>query len=376
MESNKSTKNFVPKKTKGKNIYKAWLLLEGRAGDDKQLRDIVDLLNWEAIPIKLNTSIFEVIVHKFFGARFFIRKIIKKQLPEPDAIFIIGGRNATIAHAIKKNSGNKIKLYAMGRPFAPFSWFDLIITTPQYCLPKNPKTIELPLPISIPDIETNKLEKWEDLINKTNKPKICVLLGGNNSNYYFSSTFTTYLCSCLMSYAKQKNAILLITNSPRTPKEMTSKLKKELGQSHIFYDVNDTNIPNPYWMFINISQEVLVTSDSISMISDACNIGKLVRIIALPNTIWDKLIQKLQMINSPQSDKMVKSFLSYLITKGIWTPPRNIRNLHKRLIEEQKVLWFDNKSPENLKKTVKNKYNYNNLITTITRNIEKEINDN
>ena len=179
-----------------------------------------------------------------------------------------------------------------------------------------------------------------------------------------------------MSYAKQKNAILLITNSPRTPKEMTSKLKKELGQGHIFYDVNDTNIPNPYWMFINISQEVLVTSDSISMISDACKIGKLVKIIALPNTIWDKLIQKLQMINSPQSDKMIKSFLSYLITKGIWTPPRNIRNLHKRLIKEQKVLWFDNKSPENLKKTVKNKYNYNNLITTITRNIEKEINDN
>ena len=37
MESNKSTKNFVPKKTKGKNIYKAWLLLEGRAGDERQV---------------------------------------------------------------------------------------------------------------------------------------------------------------------------------------------------------------------------------------------------------------------------------------------------------------------------------------------------
>ena len=81
------------------------------------------------------------------------------------------------------------------------------------------------------------------------------------------------------------------------------------------------------------------------------------------------------MINSPRSAKIIKSFSSYLITKGIWTPPRNIRNLHNRLVEEQRVLWFDNKLPKNPKKTAKNKYNYNNLITTITRNIENKIND-
>ncbi len=375
MESNKTTQSYVLKKTKKQNNYKAWLLLEGRAGDDKQLLDIINLLKWQAIPVKLNTSIFEIVIQRFFGPRLFLKKIIKRQLPDPDAIFIIGGRNASVAHAIKKNSGNKIKLYAMGRPFAPFAWFDLIITTPQYCLPKSPKTIELPLPISIPDVDSNKLEKWERLIDKVNKPKICVLLGGNNSNYYFNSTFTANLCKSLTSYAKQKNAILLITNSPRTPQQVTNKLKKELGQSHIFYDINHKNVSNPYWMFIKVSQEVLVTSDSVSMISDAYRNGKLVRIIALPNTIWDKLIQKLQMINSAKSKKMLKSCLSYLVTKGIWTPPRNIKNLHNRLVEEKKVVWFDDKLPGSSIKSVENTYNYNNLINILNRNIQNKIND-
>ncbi len=375
MESGRTTENYIFKKDKEKNIYKAWILLEGRTGDDKQLRNLVDLLKWQVIPVNLNTSIIEIIFHRCFGAKLFLKKINKKKLPEPDAIFIIGGRNAALAHAIKKNSRNKIKLYAMGRPFAPLSWFDLIITTPQYCLPKNPKTIELALPISNPDIEPYHSKKWENLIHKTKKPRICVLLGGNNSNYHFSSDFTKNLCKSLANYANLKNGSLLITNSSRTPKETTRKLKIELGQNHIFYDINDRNVSNPYWMFINSSQEVLVTSDSISMIADACRNGKLVRIIALPSTFWNKSIQKLQTIKFVKSHRLIRSFLSFLITKGILTPPRNIENLLNKLVDAKIVSWFDNKLPENPIKPDKNNYNYNKLITKLNQNIKNKIND-
>ena len=376
MESNKTTVDYLFKKHSEKVGYKAWILLEGRAGDDKQLLDLVNLLKWEVIPITLNTSIWELIAHRLFGTKLFLTKIIKNQFPEPDAIFIIGGRNAAIAYAIKKNSGDKIKLYALGRPFAPFSWFDLIITTPQYCLPKSSKIIELLLPISTPNIELDRLEKWKSVIQKTNKTKICVLLGGNNSNYCFSPTFTEKLCKSLIDYARRKNAILLITNSARTPREATSKLKKELGRDHIFYDINDNDISNPYWMFIDSSQEVLVTSDSVSMIADACKNEKFVRIIALPSTFWNKLIEKLRQTKFLQSLKIVQCFLSFLIKRGIWTPPRNIKNLHDQLVEKKIVDWFDNKLTENPIKPVKNPYNYNNLIAVLNRSIKNKINDN
>ena len=376
MESDKPAVDYSFRKHDEKVSYKAWVLLEGRTGDDKQLLDLVNLLEWELIPIALNTSIWELIAHRLFGTRLFLKKIIENQFPRPDAIFTIGGRNAAIAYAIKKNSGNKIKLYVLGRPFAPFSWFDLIITTPQYCLPKSSKTIELPLPVSTPNIELDKLERWKSVIQKTNKSKICVLLGGNNSNYHFSPTFTENLCKSLTDYARRKNASLLITNSSRTPREATSKLKKELGQNHIFYDVNDNSISNPYWMFIDSSQEVLVTSDSVSMIADACKSDKFVRIIALPSTFWNKLIEKLRQAKFIQSHKIIQSFLSFLIKRGVWTPPRNIKNLHDQLVEKKIVGWFDSNLPENSIKTVKNTYNYSNLIAELNRNIKNKINDN
>mgnify|MGYP007000457706 CR=1 len=71
------------------------------------------------------------------------------------------------------------KLFALGRPFAPYSWFDLIITTPQYCLPDSHNLVELPLPISLPRAADNSLGKWESIISQINKSKICVLIGGN-----------------------------------------------------------------------------------------------------------------------------------------------------------------------------------------------------
>ena len=243
-------------------------------------------------------------------------------------------------------------------------------------MPKSSRTIELPLPVSTPNIELDKLESWKSVIQKTNKVKICVLLGGNNSNYHFSPTFTENLCKSLTDYARRKNACLLITNSSRTPREATSKLKKAIGQNHIFYDINDNSISNPYWMFIDSSQEVLVTSDSVSMIADACKNDKLVRIIALPSTFWNKLIEKLRQTRFIRSNKIIQSFLSFLIKKGIWTPPRNIKNLHAQLLEKKIVNWFDNKLPENPIKPVKNTYNYSNLIAILNQNIRNKINDN
>ena len=59
MESDKPAVDYPFRKHNEKVSYKAWVLLEGRTGDDKQLLDLVNLLEWELIPIALNTSIWD-----------------------------------------------------------------------------------------------------------------------------------------------------------------------------------------------------------------------------------------------------------------------------------------------------------------------------
>ena len=111
------------------------------------------------------------------------------------------------------------------------------------------------------------------------------------------------------------------------------------------------------------------------MIADACKNDKFVRIIALPSTFWNKLIEKLRQAKFIQSHRIIQSFLSFLIKRGVWTPPRNIKNLHDQLVEKKIVGWFDSNLPENPIKTVKNTYNYSNLIAELNRNIKNKIND-
>ena len=128
-------------------------------------------------------------------------------------------------------------------------------------------------------------------------------------------------------------------------------------------------------MFIDSSQEVLVTSDSVSMIADACKSDKFVRIIALPSTFWNKLIEKLRQAKFIQSHRIIQSFLSFLIKRG-FGPLRAISKIFTISLLKKIVGWFDSNLPENPIKTVKNTYNYSNLIAELNRNIKNKINDN
>ena len=226
------------------------------------------------------------------------------------------------------------------------------------------------MPISTPKSKLNDPLEWKEAIEQIEKVKICVLVGGDNSNYRFNQEFVKKMSKSLIDYANSRNAVLLITNSPRTPKKVTDQLKKELKQKHIFHDINNKDIVNPYWKFIDVSQEILVTSDSISMISDACKTNKTVRIIALPQTIWDKLIQKTLKINFLKSNYLIKSCLNFVVEKGFWTPPRNIFNLHKKLLEKNMIGWFDGKDvPKKKEKNNEDIHCYNILLNRINQDI-------
>ena len=58
----------------------------------------------------------------------------------------------------------------------------------------------------------------------------------------------------LVDYANSINAVLLVTNSLELQKMLLTK--KELKQKHIFHDINNKSIENPYWKFIEVSQEI------------------------------------------------------------------------------------------------------------------------
>ena len=59
--------------------------------------------------------------------------------------------------------------------------------------------------------------------------------------------------------------------SRRTPINIKNMIKQKASKKNLFFPQKRIN---PYWCLLNISEYIFVTSDSISMISDALSSGK------------------------------------------------------------------------------------------------------
>ena len=80
--------------------------------------------------------------------------------------------------------------------------------------------------------------------------------------------------------ARQRNASLLITPSRRTGADVIRILKAELaGVPHYLWDMQSEN---PYFGLLGLADFLVVTSDSVNMVSEAASTGKPVYVADLP----------------------------------------------------------------------------------------------
>ena len=105
-----------------------------------------------------------------------------------------------------------------------------------------------------------------------NNPQIAVMLGGNNKRYGVSSSSVEKVANDVFDYAQRNNARLIIIPSRRTPKKARMLFEKlDKDKKHIFWDGEHGN---PYPNIFSIADEIIVTSDSVNMVTEACLFGR------------------------------------------------------------------------------------------------------
>ncbi len=114
--------------------------------------------------------------------------------------------------------------------------------------------------------------------------KIGVLLGGETKNYTFTEAQAKKLAEALKISAKELNALLLITTSRRTPVLIEKLLKAEFEKDlhcPVLVLANERNIPEAVGGILGLSDIVVVSGESISMVSEAASSGKKVLVFPL-----------------------------------------------------------------------------------------------
>lgn len=255
-----------------------WCLLGRKAGDNTQVLALADQLGWGYQEKRIVARPWELLTH--LTLRVTLAGIDRAESsalapPWPDLVLTAGRRNEPVARWVQRQSGGRTRLVHIGRPWAPLAAWDLIVTTPQYFLPHQSNVRHNTLPLHRmpgPELEAAGVELREQQAGLP-RPWIAVLLGGDSGKFVFTADKGARLGRLCVKLARDSGGSLLLTDSPRTPRDAGDALEKELSVPHSYHRWGDTG-PNPYRGLLHQADAFVVTGESMSMLAEAAAMGR------------------------------------------------------------------------------------------------------
>lgn len=189
--------------------------------------------------------------------------------PWPDLLVTCGRRTAALSIAIRKASGGATATVHVQNPLTRLSAFDLVVAA-DHDEVSGPNVLSLPT--ALHDVTPARLaaaaEAWRGRLRPDGRPLIGVLLGGSTKRAPFTPHQADRLAAGLAQARAGLGARLAITPSRRTPAEVRARLAERLaGDTETF--LWDFEGENPYLGILGLSDRLVATSDSVSMISEA-----------------------------------------------------------------------------------------------------------
>lgn len=146
------------------------------------------------------------------------------------------------------------------------------------------KTTGIPNPIS-PDILNSEREILLDVLKLKDQKRIGILIGGSDKHETISMTDAKQLLQFCQETVNTQHVQILLTTSRRTPLEVTDLLNESLTREEwcpLYVDpYTPSEIDDPYQAILALSDILIVSADSFSMVCEAASSGKKVYVIKL-----------------------------------------------------------------------------------------------
>lgn len=200
--------------------------------------------------------------------------------PWPD-LLIATGRLSVPASLYVKRHNPKTCTVQLQNPAIALTRFDLVVA-PEHDNLSGPNVISTRggLHRVTPAMLASESEKLAPKIENLRRPYIAVLLGGSNAAYQMTPQAIQKFTRQIADAAISTGGSLLVTPSRRTGNDNMDLFKKELGNIPAY--IWDGQGDNPYYGMLGLADYIIVTCDSVNMVSEACTTGKPVYVIDLP----------------------------------------------------------------------------------------------
>ena len=200
--------------------------------------------------------------------------------PWPDVVISCGRRTAGAALAIRRkaaadptNTAPPPLLAHIQDPRIDPNVFDLLVV-PLHDPARGPTVVNTlgALNPHDPARLSAAAEALDPAIQDLSRPRIAVSVGGSNKRYDFSSDAVERFISDLRHLAQSSGAALLVATSRRTDTATRKALAEGLADVPGWVWTGEGE--NPYLGFLGLADAIVVTSDSVNMVSEACATGK------------------------------------------------------------------------------------------------------
>jgi hypothetical protein len=200
--------------------------------------------------------------------------------PWPDILIATGRQTVAIACAIRRAGGGRTFAVQIQNPRVAPSRFDAVVVPRHDRLSgDNVIVTEGALHRVTPERLDAARERFRADLSRLPRPLISVLVGGGNKQYRLTRDAIARLCSGLTRLAHEQGAGLAVTPSRRTGPEAEEALRQALRNLPAV--IWDGRGENPYYGFLASADAIVVTSDSVNMVSEACAAGKPVYVFHL-----------------------------------------------------------------------------------------------
>jgi hypothetical protein len=132
----------------------------------------------------------------------------------------------------------------------------------------------LPLHDVTPETLAAEAARCGDALRQLPRPLTAVLVGGSSGPYLFTQDAAARLARTASRLAAARGGALLVTTSARTGQAAADALAAGLSVPHVLYRWQGPSDDNPFHAFLGLSDEILVTADSVSMLAEACATGR------------------------------------------------------------------------------------------------------
>ena len=339
---------------------RVWVMMGHKAGDNSQILALAEALGW---PFEVKRLVYrptELLTNLL--APLTLLGVVRRRSsplapPWPDLIISAGRRNEPPCRWVQAQADRRVRLVHCGRPWAHLECFDLVVTTPQYRLPKRRNVLHNTAPLQ--RVSERRLDEardlWEPRLAHLPKPRIAVMIGGNAGPYVFDREAAQLLGRAASALASRQGGSLLVTTSARTPKHAIDALEAAIAcPAEVFRWTPEGAADNPYFGYLAVADSFIVTCESMSMLTEACSTCKPVYMFDLdtgPELKWPLLASLIGEVPSTSWSRRLRRlrFQPLVYRTAMVTGPmrltRDVRIIQRQLIAAGRAVWLGQAFP-------------------------------